>query len=100
MLYDKRGYPINEGDILKVFHFIGSRKKKHFMYKQVGSYALMGGPDKPYLMVHHLPYQEPKPNQPGYYILFDDERTLTDYEIIAGHGPDDIVVYTDRKRKK
>ena len=30
------GNEIHEGAILKVFHFVGKRKRKHFMYKQVG----------------------------------------------------------------
>lgn len=31
--YDKNGVLIQEGDLLKVFHFIGSRRKRNFMYK-------------------------------------------------------------------
>lgn len=30
---DKNGKRIEAGDILKVFHFIGSRNRHHFMYK-------------------------------------------------------------------
>jgi|WetSurMetagenome_2_1015567.scaffolds.fasta_scaffold463515_2 hypothetical protein len=30
------GNEIHEGAILKVYHFTGSKKRKHFMYKQVG----------------------------------------------------------------
>ena len=33
--YDKNGKPINEFDVLKVFHFVGARRKKHYMYKWV-----------------------------------------------------------------
>lgn len=32
-LVDKYGIPIEEGDILKVYHFTGARRKKHYMYK-------------------------------------------------------------------
>lgn len=33
--YDKNGEQILEGDLLKVFHFIGARRKKHYMYQVV-----------------------------------------------------------------
>lgn len=32
--FDKRGIPIERGDIVKVFHFVGARGKHQFMYKQ------------------------------------------------------------------
>ena len=32
-VYDKRGIPIERGDVVKVFHFIGARRKRHYMYK-------------------------------------------------------------------
>lgn len=35
-LYDKKGYPIEVGDLLKVFHFVAAvRREKIYMYKQV-----------------------------------------------------------------
>ena len=34
MAYDKHGIPIERGDIVKVFHFVGARRKRNFMYKQ------------------------------------------------------------------
>lgn len=33
-VYDKRGIPIERGDIVKVFHFVGARRKRYYMYKQ------------------------------------------------------------------
>lgn len=30
---DKNGVIVEEFDVLKVFHFVGKRNKKHFMYK-------------------------------------------------------------------
>lgn len=32
-MLDKKKREIKEGDILKCFHFIGARNKKHYMYK-------------------------------------------------------------------
>jgi hypothetical protein len=34
-ILDKNGVVIEEFDVLKVFHFIGARRKKHYMYKIV-----------------------------------------------------------------
>lgn len=33
-LLDKNGREIMRGDILKVWHFTGARRKRHYMYKQ------------------------------------------------------------------
>ena len=33
--FDKNGIEIREFAVIKVFHFIGARKKKHYMYKWV-----------------------------------------------------------------
>ncbi len=33
--FDKAGNQIKEFDVLKVFHFIGARRKRHYMYKLV-----------------------------------------------------------------
>jgi IS1 family transposase len=30
-----KGYPIMVGDVLKMYHFTGARRKKHYMYKWV-----------------------------------------------------------------
>lgn len=32
--YDRRGIPIERGDVVRVHHFTDGRRKKHFMYKQ------------------------------------------------------------------
>ena len=34
-LYDKNGREIHEFDLLKMFHFVGPRNKKNFIYKWV-----------------------------------------------------------------
>lgn len=32
---DKHGRRVQPGDVVKVFHFIGARRKKHYMYKTI-----------------------------------------------------------------
>jgi hypothetical protein len=39
MARDKTGRHIQPGDVLKVFHFIGARGKRHFMYQQALRYS-------------------------------------------------------------
>jgi hypothetical protein len=33
--YDETGRPIQEFDVIRVFHFTGARRKKYYMYKWV-----------------------------------------------------------------
>lgn len=48
------GNEIHETAILKVFHFTGSRNRKHFMYKQVGEIFVAKDGSK-YHKIFHLP---------------------------------------------
>jgi hypothetical protein len=34
-LYDQNRREIMVGDVVKVFHFVGARRKRHYMYKHV-----------------------------------------------------------------
>lgn len=34
-LYDKNGIRIQPFDLLKIFHFVGKNRKRHYMYKHV-----------------------------------------------------------------
>ena len=68
------------GDILKVSHFTGARRKQYFMYKQIVGFRKLGGsPKVDYFDVSHLNlgYSE------NYYIG-KHEGILRDYEIIQG----------------
>lgn len=72
---DKNGRQIERGDVLKVFHFTGSRNRRHYMYKQVlGVKTLQSGNE--YLMFSHLELND------DYYLERCDGRTLCDYEIV------------------
>lgn len=76
-IYDKNSREIVRGDVLKVFHFIGARKKRHYMYKQALEVIPLGYPEpKPYLKISHLNLSD------DYYVVIMDGSTLEDYEII------------------
>lgn len=80
---DKHGREIKIGDVLKVYHFTGSRRKKHYMYKQVVGERLLGGlggkPKVPYFDVSHLDM-----NHDENYTIHKHEGVLRDYEILQG----------------
>jgi hypothetical protein len=84
-LYDKAGIQIMVGDVLKVFHFVGARRKRHYMYKQVISAVPLGKENpKLYLKISHLDLDKSDP----YHERLDGRR-LTDYEILQGKGLED-----------
>ena len=77
---DKHGRAFMIGDILKVFHFTGARKKQYFMYKQIVGFRKLGGsPKVDYFDVSHLDLS----NSENYYIG-KYEGILREYEIIQG----------------
>lgn len=76
-LYDMHGIPIERGDVLKVYHFTGRNRKRHFMYKQcLGFHGVGPSRDVPYLKFSHLDLDD------AYYLESPDGRVLTDYEIV------------------
>jgi len=75
-LYDKNGMIIHVGDVLKVFHFVGARNKKHYMYKQPIEIVHHGKDQTAYLKISHLDMTD------DYYLEHLNGRTLTDYEIV------------------
>jgi len=62
------GNDVHLDAILKVYHFTGARRRKHFMYKQVGE--TVGDLVK----IHHLPIGT---IQDDYYLVKESEA-LTD----------------------
>lgn len=52
-LYDERGIPLEEGDLIRVFHF-RTKRKKYWMYKRVFRH-------EGFLMAEHYPF-DPKPS--------------------------------------
>jgi hypothetical protein len=87
--YDKNGIPILPGDTLKVFHFVGPRRQKFFMYKFVKSVH----PSGKALEVLHLSLDG------GSYWLRLDGRIHPDYEIVQGYeGVERGGWFKDRKK--
>ena len=35
VFYDSKGNELREFDVVKVFHFVGKRRKRHYMYKWI-----------------------------------------------------------------
>lgn len=83
---DRNRRPIRVGDVLKVFHFTGARRKKHFMYKQVTRTQLLGGyGDRPKILhffVSHLSLKPESVSGDGGYWLGMHEGCLEGYEIV------------------
>lgn len=79
---DKHGRELAVGDVLKVFHFIGARGKRQYMYKQIVGTRLLGGlggkPKVPYFDVSHLNMDGGKEN----YTISKTEGILSDCEIL------------------
>ena len=78
MAFDKNGRQIEPGDVLKVFHFIGARGKRHYLYQQALRYS------KGRLHISHLNRvddREPWEIGRNYYTVGGNEH-LHDYEII------------------
>lgn len=75
-VYDKTGREIMQGDVLKVFHFVGARNKRHYMYKQVVGERLLGQRQSAYWWVSHL-----NQTDDGYH-LAKDGAVLRDTEIV------------------
>ena len=81
-LRDKTGREIMLGDILKVFHFVGARNKRHYMYKQAIDLTPLGKSGNLYWRFSHLDMSD------NSYVERDDARTLRDYEIVQSAGAD------------
>ena len=74
-IYDRNGREILRGDVVKVFHFTGPRRKRHYMYKQAMGTRQFGS-GVPYMVFDHLNLDA------DHYHECCDGRTLREYEII------------------
>ena len=94
--YDKNGEQILEGDLLKVFHFIGVRRKKHYMYQVVvmeDSNFPLDSVRFPVMSVSsYLPNSKPHCRM---YVIADENRIYRNAEIVQ-----EFDFETKRKRIK
>ena len=82
--FDKHGREIKVGDVLKVFHFIGQRKKRHYMYKHVvGTRPANDGGE--FLVISHLNLKPRGGRDAGYWI-FREGQIERDTEIVQSAG--------------
>jgi hypothetical protein len=74
-LYDQNRREIMVGDLVKVFHFVGARRKRHYMYKHVvrETQTTCG---LRILVLSHLD------NTEGNYKLICDDAVMCGYEIV------------------
>jgi hypothetical protein len=77
--FDKYGNVIKEFAVLKVFHFIGARRKKHYMYKWV---RLIEYDGKKYWYAQHL-------TDNTAFFEKGSNKTLTGYGLRSCSNPDD-----------
>ena len=93
-LYDKTGRRIMVGDVLKVYHFTGERRKKYYMYKFVfdRKHWIRTGYD--FLYISHL---HPENLKSGYYECCNGQK-LDLVEIVQGYG-ENKVHYCDRPKE-
>lgn len=88
--HDMYGVPICPGDLLKSFHFTDRRRKRHYLYHVAVKHG-------DHLMM--IPTQDMEPslaNHGGRCLLSND--LACSVEVIAGHGPGDILSYEDRPK--
>lgn len=78
-VFDKNGHPIQPFAVLKVFHFVGSRRKKYYMYKR----AKMKDGE---LFAEHLESDDGS----GYWLWphrRTDNHRLYETEVVQCYGP-------------
>jgi len=92
-LYDKHGREIKRGDIVKVFHFIGARNKRHYMYKHCLGIVEVGANKWRRLKFSHLNLADSE-DRSGFYDETPDGRVMDGYEIVQSVVDD----FEDRPR--
>ena len=75
---DSVGNEIHERAILRVFHFIGPRKRKEFMYKQVG------GTKNGMTWIRHLPIKPGGDDKTNGYWANPDENGVLQNTVVVG----------------
>lgn len=81
-IYDRTGREIHVGDVVKVFHFVGARRKRHYMYKQAVAIDELGESKSKWMRFSHLDM-----TGEGYHEPLNG-AFLDDYEIVQGVNAD------------
>lgn len=92
-VYDKRGIPIHRGDIVKVFHFIGALRERHYMYKQCLGLNTYPNGQQQFVFFSHLNFSDMIGERDGPYHEWPG-TVLQHYEIVQSAEAD----YEDRPR--
>lgn len=95
-VYDKKGIPILCGDIVKVFHFVGARKKRYYMYKQCIGISSYNENGELYMFFSHLNFNEHISSRDGPYPV-KLGTILTDYEIVQSINYETNYEHRERK---
>lgn len=74
-VFDRHGREIMRGDVLRVYHFTGARRKRHYMYKQAMGTRQFGS-DEHYMVFDHLNLDT------DHFHERCDGRVLQNYEIV------------------
>jgi len=83
--WDKKGLPIRHGDLLKVFHFTGARRKRYYMYKQAWVLTLSDG--RQVLMADHLESTTGTTEKTSYRLtagLLENTEIIQGYQTLEG----------------
>lgn len=95
--YDKKGYRIYPGDVLKVYHFTSAlRRERRYMYKLViEKAAMLWG-----VAITELNKKELREAH-RYRLKWSSQNDfLMDTEIVDGYGPGDLLCFKDRPKQK
>lgn len=96
-LYDKNRRPIYPGDVLKVYHFTGARRKKHYMYKlAIEEMGYFYGIDICHLATKNLDTAHRYGLRPREGIVLHDTEIIAGYGGVTGFGHD----FMNRKKLK
>jgi hypothetical protein len=88
---DKNGRTIYRGDLLKTYHFTGSRHKKHYIYHV----AVKRGE-----VLFAIPVSELEPTLVNCGGICPIQHLGKDVEIIQGYGPPPALSFEDRPKSR
>ena len=99
-IYDKKGIPIEVGDLLKTFHCVGPRRKKYYVYHVV----IEKHGKLPWLTTLLTGIDKSHPEYESRYFCFPIRQdTVLESEVIYGPyrtDPDaDLIAYDERPRR-